>query len=82
MSFITTPTLLARQYNYNTQDVTKFKKVTIDTISVTSTFQSTGSFKKAVLEFLEKHPGITSGTITIQKSTKTWYVNDDEIRFI
>ena len=58
------------------------KKVIIDTFSVTSTFQSTGSFKKAVFEFLEKHPGISAGTITIQKITKTWYINEGEIRFI
>ena len=58
-------------------------RVTVDTIPVKSEFSSTtGSYKKVVKQFLKDHPGITTGTVTIQKVTKTWYVDNDEIKFI
>ena len=57
-------------------------KVHIETPFETSTFQSTGGLKTAIVHFRKTHPNATVGTITIRGNTRTWYIVDNKPRFV
>lgn len=53
--------------------------VNVETQNAISTFRSSGGYETAVIDFLEKHPDNSTGSVTIRKEKRTWYKYNDTI---